>query len=190
MSIGDAAAGIDAAPERSARVTVEQRSATVYALVLRHLAYSRVPREIAEDIAQEVVVCFLRRVSGILNDGAWARTVAIRLWWRECRDREVNLPLESGPTRVVAGLCGLEDRIDLSRALMGISPRDRRLLLLSLSGRSHSEIGGEIGVPVSQVGIRLRRAANRAARFLREGCERGRCEPPARGLGLRPRVPV
>lgn len=163
MSIEDAEAGAAIASRRSHGTTVEQRAAAVHSTVLRHLAFSRVPGEIAEDIAQEVVVSFLRRFAAISNDGAWARTVAVRLWWREHRARQVQVPLESGPIRVVTGHCCLEDRIDLSKALAGVPASDRRLLLLSLAGRSHSEIGGEIGVPVNQVGVRLQRAANRVA---------------------------
>jgi RNA polymerase sigma factor (sigma-70 family) len=173
LSIEEAEGGIASASRSSHGTAIEQRAAAVHTVVLRHLACSRVPSEVAEDLAQEVVVSFLRRVSAISNDGAWARTVAIRLWWREYRTRLVHVSLESGPMRVVTGLRGLEERIDLSRALVGVPPSDRRLLLLLLAGRSHSEIGGEIGVPVNQVGVRLRRAANRAARFLRDGGDRG-----------------
>jgi DNA-directed RNA polymerase specialized sigma24 family protein len=54
--------------------------------------------------------------------------------------------------------------IDLDRLLQRVSARDRRLLTLALSGRSHAQIGSLMGIREGAVGAHLARARERARR--------------------------
>lgn len=141
-----------------------ERAMEVYGAAFRSLVVAGSTRDLAEDIAQEVVLVFLGRSRTILSDSSWARTVALRMWWRVARSRRVEVRIEDQVETATCSRSRLDARIDLSRALAIAPARDRVLLRLSLSGRSHREISALLGFPVKQVGVRLQRAARRAAR--------------------------
>jgi RNA polymerase sigma-70 factor (ECF subfamily) len=143
-------------------------------------------RQAAEDLLQEAYYRFLRsgaRLDGDVHRRRYLFRIATNLardsWRRQsARPATVAEPAETVAAHVPASLdlsAGRYDRrLDLSRALGHLRPRDRAMLWLAYAlGASHREIAEVVNVDPSSVKTLLMRARRRLAARLR----------PARGGG-------
>lgn len=126
--------------------------------------------DVAEDVAQEAFVRLLdRRVVGERPAlRVWLFTVAthlIRDRWRVGKNRarllEIN-PVTPGAAADPATEAEREQEVaSVRRALAGLDPRDRELLMMREEGFSYREIAEAIGVQATSVGTLLARAQKR-----------------------------
>lgn len=124
----------------------------------------------AEDVAQEAFVRLLdRKVEGEPPAvRVWLFTVAthlIRDRWRVGRNRarllEIHPVAPGGSPDPEAETARREEVAGVRRALDGLDPRDRELLLMREEGFSYAEIAEAIGVKSTSVGTLLARAQRR-----------------------------
>ena len=124
----------------------------------------------AEDVAQEAFVRLLdRKVEGERPAlRVWLFTVAthlIRDRWRVSTNRKRLLEIH--PVTPSAGpdpeteTERRQEVADVRRALDGLAPRDRELLLMREEGFSYREIGEAVGVSATSVGTLIARAQKR-----------------------------
>jgi len=139
-------------------------------------------RAAAEDVAQEVFLAFhLRYPNGYQASAGWLRLAAAHLALnrvradgrRSRRELKVRDEHRTDDTPETAALAG-ETRHEVEEALGRLKRRHAALLILRYSGLSYSEVAAALAIPVSQVGVRLRRAE--AA--LRKEIERDHIVPP------------
>jgi RNA polymerase sigma factor (sigma-70 family) len=138
-------------------------------------------RSAAEDVAQEVFLDFhLRYPNGHQTAAGWLRLAAAHLALnrmrgdrrRSRRELKVDDEHQTDDTPETAALAR-ETRHEVQEALGRLKRRHAALLILRYSGLSYSEVATALAIPVSQVGVRLRRAE--AA--LRKEVERDRIAP-------------
>ncbi|HVB53832.1 MAG TPA: sigma-70 family RNA polymerase sigma factor [Candidatus Acidoferrales bacterium] len=137
-----------------------------YASVVRVAARVLQERSAAEDIAQEVFLDFhLRYPNGHQTAAGWLRLAAAHLALNRIRGdrrrsrRELGIG-EEHPTQETPETEALasETRQEVQQALGRIKRRQAALLVLRYSGLSYAEVANALSIPVSQVGVRLRRA--------------------------------
>jgi RNA polymerase sigma-70 factor (ECF subfamily) len=164
-----------APPTRSARtedrpdasiVDFEAELLAAYPALVRRLTLVLRDAAEAEDVAQATVVRALERRGRF--DGrdarAWLYTIGLRLAFNELRRRKPRV-VESGaePTWAMAS------EPDLWLALGQLEPQHRAALLLStLDGYTHEEIGRILGVPAGTVSSWLSRTKARLRVLLGE----------------------
>jgi RNA polymerase sigma-70 factor (ECF subfamily) len=137
-----------------------------YASVVRVAARVLLEQSAAEDVAQEVFLEFhLRHPSGHRAAPGWLRLAAAhralnrlrgdrRRFLRELRTDREGVSHENPESVALA----TETRREVREALGRIKRRHAALLVLRYSGLSYSEVASALSIPVSQVGVRLRRA--------------------------------
>lgn len=120
----------------------------------------------AEDVAQEVFTSFYRRHDPEVSYApAWlyraaAHSALNAARGRRRRERRDTLAASDADRTVDPELEAIaaEEQAEVRGALARLPERTATLLLLRYSGLSYGEIAGTLGVPVDQVGTRLRRA--------------------------------
>ena len=126
--------------------------------------------DMAEDVAQEAFVRLLdRKVEGERPAiRVWLFTVAthlIRDRWRVSSNRkrllEINPVMPSAGPDPETEFERSQEVASVRRALDGLAPRDRELLLMREEGFSYREIGEAVGVSASSVGTLIARAQKR-----------------------------
>ena len=137
-----------------------------YPSVVRVAARVLLERSAAEDVAQEVFLEFhLRYPHGHQAAPGWLRLAAAHLALNRLRGdrRRFRRELGSGEDRghqenpeTVA--LATETRREVRAALARMKTRHSALLVLRYSGLSYAEVADALSIPVSQVGVRLRRA--------------------------------
>lgn len=117
----------------------------------------RTADDVANDIAQEAVLCLLERRNAVRNPTAWLFVVTRRLCSQHRKRQQLGdcLPstyVSTGSEQMQAvDPSWFEARLDLQidlHSLLGdrrLTVRDRRILFLLLVGCTHSEIAGRLG---------------------------------------------
>ncbi len=122
----------------------------------------------SEEVAQEAFLAFYRRFGDALPDrpAAWLHRAvahgALNLLRGEGRRRlreERGTRLEAGDAPDPGDLMAAQEEILLVRTALGrLREAEATVLALRYSGFSYNEIAQATGLPVSQIGTRLRRA--------------------------------
>jgi len=154
---------------------------TEYPAVARVAARVLLDRSAAEDVAQEVFLDFhLRYPHGHQMAPGWLRLAAAHLALNRIRgerrrsNRELGVGEEhSGDESPEMAALARETRQEVRGALGRLKRPQAALLVLRYSGLSYAEVAAALSIPVSQVGVRLRRAE--AA--LRKEVERDQISP-------------
>lgn len=137
-----------------------------YPAVVRVAARVLMERAAAEDVAQEAFLAFhVRYPEGHPSAVGWLRLAAAHLALNRLRGERRRSVLEQR-TRARGEIQDTPESIALAsetksevRAALGRIKRPQATLLaLRYSGLSYAEVAESLGIPVSQVGIRLRRA--------------------------------
>ena len=122
----------------------------------------------ADDVLQEAFYRFLRNCPERLSEAQSrsylyrAATSIIYDQWRRARF------VEQAHKPAVVVMPDPSARIDMSRALGELSPRERALVWLAyVEGSTHAEIGAALGLSVLSVRVLLFRARGKLARILR-----------------------
>ena len=132
--------------------------------VRRHLSYLTGDAALAEDLAQDTFGKLYERglaesEDALRNPRAWLLTVASNLAYNHFRSESRRVVREIR-AQVISG-SDVDDVLDVRRALAGLEPRDRVVLMLRHSGFSYAEIAEAVGIARSSVGTILARAADR-----------------------------
>lgn len=124
-------------------------------------------RHDAEDIAQEAFLKLYRSEQTIYNIGAWLKKVGFNLAMNLIRGEKNRKVREEFYTSQEVGesseqIVMKKLEIDLvKRVLRELAERDRRCLVLRMSGFSYAEIGRIMDIPVKSVGTLVSRANKR-----------------------------
>ncbi|MGH7698047.1 MAG: sigma-70 family RNA polymerase sigma factor [Candidatus Dormibacteria bacterium] len=153
-------------PARPAAAGFEALFATEYPQVVGVAWRVLLERSAAEDVAQEVFLAFhLRHPRGHQAATGWLRLAAAHLALNRLRGdrrrarRELGWgPEPAGGDNPEAVVVADEARLQVRRALARIKPKSAALLMLRYSGLSYAEVAQALSIPVTQVGVRLRRA--------------------------------
>jgi RNA polymerase sigma-70 factor (ECF subfamily) len=137
--------------------------------------------KLADDLLQETYYRFLRANVSLESD-AHRRNYLFRIATNLVRDmrrrprmEEARLAdrgddLEHADPQSADAANGAVRRLDLSRSMARLKPRERDLLWLAYAqGSSHKEIAETLGLKTASVKLLLFRARRRLAGFLREG---------------------
>jgi RNA polymerase sigma-70 factor (ECF subfamily) len=132
-------------------------------------------RDTAEDVAQDVFLAYHRRHPAQANyAGAWLHAAAVHtalnaVRSRRRRERREQAHAIADPKPPLADpaetVSAAETRREVRDALGRLPERSSSVLALRYSGLSYAEVADALGIRVSQVGTRLRRAE---ARFRKE----------------------
>ena len=153
-------------PQAAALSSFEALFEAEYASVVRVAARVLQERSAAEDVAQEVFLDFhLRYPKGHQTAAGWLRLAAAHLALNRIRGdrrrsrRELGMGEEhfTHETPEAVALAS-ETRHEVQEALGRLKRRHAALLALRYSGLSYAEVATALSIPVSQVGVRLRRA--------------------------------
>jgi RNA polymerase sigma factor (sigma-70 family) len=138
----------------------------------------------AEDAAQEVFLAFYRRFAEKLPErpGPWlyaaASHVALNaLRGERRRDRRERAHVQDAATAAedpAGELLAREAAKELRSALARLKPQSAQVLALRYAGLRYQEISETIGIPVGQVGTRLRRAEQALRKELAHASSQGR----------------
>ncbi len=163
--------------EDSFRVFYERTARPVWAYLSRMTGDPR----LADDLLQEAYYRFLRASVTHEND-AHRRDYLFRIATNLVRDlrrhpRIDNVPMADGAhaidhpdPRSEDVATGAARRVDLSRAMARLKPRERDLLWLAYAqGSSHQEIAEMLGLKTASIKLLLFRARHRLAALLRGG---------------------
>jgi RNA polymerase sigma-70 factor (ECF subfamily) len=137
-----------------------------YPSVVRVAARVLLEAAAAEDVAQEVFLAFnLRYPHGHEGAAPWLRLAAAHLALNRLRGdrrrsrRELGTPERQGAQETPETAALLAETQREVRAARGrIKPPQAALLALRYSGLSYAEVADALSIPVTQVGVRLRRA--------------------------------
>jgi len=128
--------------------------------------------ELAEELAQETLLTVWRR-AGAFDPGraaasTWIFTIARNLRFdalrREKRPSMAGDPSDAGTAPALPDtlLAALQDEARIGRAIAELPPDQARVVRLAFfSDKAHSEIAGELGLPLGTVKSRLRLAMGR-----------------------------
>jgi RNA polymerase sigma-70 factor (ECF subfamily) len=136
---------------------------------------------LADDLLQEAYYRFLR-AGGSHESDAHRRNYLFRIATNlvldvRRRPRLDSVPMPEGPEgvdhpdpRAADVANGAARRVDLSRAMARLKPRERHMLWLAYAqGSTHREIAETLGLKTASIKLLLFRARRRLAAFLREG---------------------
>jgi len=137
------------------------------------------PPEAAEELAQETLLTVWRRAAafdpGRAAASTWiftiARNLRIDLSRRDGRAPQADEPSEvnEAPARPDEALSALEDKTRIGRAIATLSEEQAQVISLAFfADKAHSEIAGELGLPLGTVKSRLRLAMARLRGALAE----------------------
>jgi RNA polymerase sigma factor (sigma-70 family) len=137
-----------------------------YSSVVRVAARVLLERSAAEDVAQEAFLEFhLRYPHGHQAAPGWLHLAAAHLALNRLRGdrrrfrRELGTGEDRGAQENPESLAlTTETRREVRAALGRMKRRHSELLVLRYSGLSYAEVAQALSIPVSQVGVRLRRA--------------------------------
>jgi len=160
--------------EDAFRVFYERTSRSVWAYLARMTGD---PRQ-ADDLLQETYYRFLR-ASGAPVEEAHRRNYLFRIATNLVHDTRrrprldaVPMPdvVEQADPRQADQAVGAATRVDLSRAMARLKPRERALLWLAYAqGSSHKEIAETLGLKTASIKLLLFRARKRLAALLTGG---------------------
>jgi len=165
---------------------VERHRRRAYNLALRMLGRE----EDARDATQEAFLTAFRKLSSFRGDAAfstWLHRVTVNACYDLLR-RSARAPLapsgddqpqpEPGPP-IPDHAEATADRVDVRRALLGLPPEHRAVLVLhDVQDLPYEEVARILGVPVGTVKSRLHRARVALGRELRGEAEAERLAPP------------
>jgi RNA polymerase sigma-70 factor (ECF subfamily) len=123
----------------------------------------------ADDLAQEAFTRLLRQPLPEREAKPWLFTVATNLVRDDARKKSrrerlltVHGPVLPSPEAAADEVLERNERIEeVRRALAGLRPRDRQLLLMREEGFTYEEMAQAVGVAPSSVGTLLARALKR-----------------------------
>jgi RNA polymerase sigma-70 factor (ECF subfamily) len=160
--------------EDAFRVFYDRTARPVWAYLSRLTGDPR----LADDLLQETYYRFLR-ARGTPSDDAHRRNYLFRIATNLVHDARrrprvdaVPMPehLDHPDPRHADHAGGAESRVDLSRAMARLKPRERALLWLAYAqGSSHKEIAETLGLKTPSIKLLLFRARRRLAALLGEG---------------------
>jgi RNA polymerase sigma-70 factor (ECF subfamily) len=166
--------------ERTFQMT-EDAFRTFYELTARpvrvYLARMTGDDRLAEDLLQETYYRFLRSSTTFESDDHrrhYLFRIATNLIHDHRRRPGIELPalkeVEAGAAHVDSHLADrIASRIDVSRAMARLKPRERSLLWLAYAlGWSHEEIAASLGVKTASLKAMLSRARHRLALSLKD----------------------
>jgi RNA polymerase sigma-70 factor (ECF subfamily) len=154
--------------------------------VWAYLARITGDRQLADDLLQESYFRFLRS-RAVLEDDAHRRNYLFRIATNLAHDARRRAPLETTHASLDDGSGGIAhdhadprtegdatgravQRLDLSRAMRQLKPRERSLLWLAYAqGSSHVEIAQTLGLKTGSIKPLLFRARRRLSALLQEG---------------------
>ena len=148
-------------------IDLEAELVAVYPALVRRLTLVLRDHEEAQDVAQAAFERALK-ARGSFGGGdvrAWLYTIGLRLAFNELRRRRHAAPAARGSEPAWA----MTTEPDLWRALDKLEPEHRAAILLStLEGYTHDEIGRILGVPAGTVSSWLSRTKDRLRALLGE----------------------
>jgi RNA polymerase sigma-70 factor, ECF subfamily len=151
--------------------------------VWAYLARITGDRQLADDLLQECYFRFLRS-RAVLDDEAHRRNYLFRIATNLAHDARrrtqvVTTPIEDGPGRITHDHADPQSgdatgqavrRLDLSRAMQQLKPRERSLLWLAYAqGSTHVEIARTLGLKTGSIKPLLFRARRRLSALLQDG---------------------
>src|SRR5712691_2660080 len=165
--------------EDSFRVFYERTARTVWAYLSRMTGDPR----LADDLLPEAYYRFLRASVTVTHENdAHRRNYLFRIATNLVRDLRRRPGIDSVPMadgaraidqpdpRSADVAAGAARRVDLSRAMARLKPRERDLLWLAYAqGSSHQEIAEMLGLKTASIKLLLFRARRRLAALLRGG---------------------
>ena len=148
----------------------EETSAGVYSFTLSMLKN----REDAEDALQDVYLSIHKSAHLYRPMGRpmeWIMTVTRNICTTRLRERKKQQPLDTEDQTVdYFDTSQSDDRIALNAALKKLSDEERRIVLLhSVAGLRHREIGAVLGIPGSTAKSKYHRALKKLKKLLTEG---------------------
>jgi RNA polymerase sigma-70 factor (ECF subfamily) len=160
--------------EDAFRLFYERTSRAVWAYLSRATGD---PRQ-ADDLLQDTYYRFLRATSAP-TDEAHRRNYLFRIATNLVHDTrrrpridavQMHEGLEHADPTQLDNADGAARRVDLSRAMARLKPREREMLWLAYAqGSSHKEIADILGLQTSSIKLLLFRARRRLATMMREG---------------------
>jgi len=166
--------------ERTFQMT-EEAFRVFYELTARpvrvYLARMTGDERLAEDLLQETYYRFLRSTATFDNDDhrrQYLFRIATNLIYdhrrRPAIERPASTDIESSATHVDSSVADrFAKRIDVTRAMARLKPRERSMLWLAYAqGWSHEEIAQAIGVKTASLKSMLSRARHRLVQALKE----------------------
>jgi RNA polymerase sigma-70 factor, ECF subfamily len=160
--------------EDAFRLFYERTARAVWAYLSRAMGDSRQ----ADDLLQETYYRFLR-AAGAPTDEAHRRNYLFRIATNLVHDTrrrprldavQMHDGIEHADPRQEDNADGAARRVDLSRAMARLKPREREMLWLAYAqGSSHKEIADILGLQTSSIKLLLFRARRRLATMMREG---------------------
>ena len=120
------------------------------------------PGQSPDDIAQEVLLAYVRQRSTISSPRAWIALVARRIAAKH-RAKASRAPQSGESEEARSSLPDIQ--IDLRRALRQLDPLSRKLLSWTARGDTHTEIAARLGCARRDVGTLVARARARAAKL-------------------------
>ena len=154
----------------SLKLLYEETSAGVYSFALSMMKN----REDAEDILQEAFLTIHKSAHLYKPMGRpmeWIMTVTRNLCISRLRTRSKSTDLQSADEPAdYSSIATSEDRIVLAEGLKALSDEEQRIVILhAVSGLKHREIAAVLGVPVSTVTSKYRRALKKLKTILEKG---------------------
>jgi len=156
--------------EEAFRLFYERTSRPLWA----YLARTSGDRRLADDLLQETYYRFLKS-GATIEDDAHRRNYLFRIATNLVLDRKRHPSLEVASTddqaSDPAGAIPYDSaqRLDVSRALAKMRPRDRALVWLAyVNGSSHTEIADALGLSKASIKMLLFRARRKLAALLQE----------------------
>lgn len=139
--------------------------------LLLALARSIVADLEAEDVVQDGLIKAWRRLGSLRNEaafGAWLTRIVANAAIAHARRRRYFDPIDG--VAVAAAGASLDDRIDVQRLLVRLSPRQRAVLHLTvIEGMTDHEIGEALGISRSSVRAHRLRGRRRLAEMVKGG---------------------
>ncbi|MDB5452738.1 MAG: polymerase subunit sigma-70 [Caulobacteraceae bacterium] len=128
---------------------------------------------LADDLAQETFVAAYQHIGGFRDQGSlqgWLKQIAARLYVRRWRAEARYTASDATPDEGEFDPVGADLRLDLDRALDGLSAPERICVsMCSGAGFSHSEAGALLKMPAGTVKSHVKRGLDKLRRSLETG---------------------